>query len=73
VLLETEQCAVRTWSEVCDLTFGKDPCTFDMAARILKEEVEHGARFIEFLSTKRNGAGRPSGHFRRGEPGTTGI
>src|SRR5579862_1928809 len=33
VLLEAERCAVRTWSEVCDLTFGKDPRTYDMAAR----------------------------------------
>lgn len=25
VLLEAERCAIRTWSEVCDLTLGKDP------------------------------------------------
>src|ERR1700749_3688996 len=30
VLLEAERCAIRTWSEVCDLTFGKDPRTYDM-------------------------------------------
>src|SRR5262249_49123186 len=35
VLLEAERCAIRTWSEVCDLTFGKGPRTYDMAARIL--------------------------------------
>src|SRR5919202_6309140 len=34
VLLEAERCAIRTWSEVCDLTFGKDPRTYDMASRI---------------------------------------
>jgi ferritin-like protein len=69
VLLEAERCAIRTWSEVCDLTFGKDPRTYDMAARILNEEIEHEAWFIELLSMERDGQVRPSGHFRRGEPG----
>src|ERR671938_1927308 len=46
VLLEAERCAIRTWSEVCDLTFGKDPRTYDLASRILNEEVEHEAWFI---------------------------
>ena len=69
VLLEAERCAIRTWSEVCDLTFGKDPRTYDMAARILNEEVEHEAWFIELLSMERDKVVRPSGHFRRGEPG----
>lgn len=69
VLLEAERCAIRTWSEVCDLTEGKDPRTYDLAARILNEEVEHEAWFIELLSMERDGVSRPSGHFRRGEPG----
>jgi ferritin-like protein len=69
VLLEAERCAIRTWSEICDLTFGKDPRTYDMAARILNEEVEHEAWFIELLSMERDGVVRPSGHFRRGSPG----
>jgi ferritin-like protein len=69
VLLEAERCAVRTWSEVCDLTFGKDPRTYDMASRILQEEIEHEAWFIELLSMEREGKSRPSGHFRRGTPG----
>lgn len=69
VLLEAERCAIRTWSEVCDLTFGKDPRTYDMASRILQEEVEHEAWFIELLSMERDGEVRPSGHFRRGNPG----
>ena len=69
VLLEAEPCAIRTWSEVCDLTLGKDPRTYDLAARILNEEVEHEAWFIELLSMERDGVSRPSGHFRRGEPG----
>ena len=69
VLLGAERCAIRTWSEVCDLTCGKDPRTYDMAARILNEEVEHEAWFIELLSKERDGVIRPSGHFRRGAPG----
>lgn len=69
VLLEAERCAIRTWSEVCDITFGKDLRTFDMASRILQEEIEHEAWFIELLSMEREGIARPSGHFRRGDPG----
>jgi ferritin-like protein len=68
-LLEAERCAIRTWSEVCDLTMGKDPRTYDMASRILQEEVEHEAWFIELLSKERGEGPRPSGHFRRGTPG----
>lgn len=69
VLLEAERCAVRTWNEICDITFGKDPRTYDMAQRILNEEIEHEAWFIELLSMERDGVARPSGHFRRGTPG----
>src|SRR5438067_717527 len=69
VLLEAERCAIRTWSEVCDLTFGKDPRTYDMASRILQEETEHEAWFIELLAKERDGKIIPSGHFRRGSPG----
>lgn len=69
VLLEAERCAIRTWSEVCDTTFGKDFRTYDLASRILQEELEHEAWFIELLSMERDGVARPSGHFRRGAPG----
>ncbi|MBX8632314.1 MAG: DNA protection protein DPS [Thermoplasmata archaeon YP2-bin.285] len=64
VLLEAEQCAIRVWTEVCHITAGgKDPRTYDLAQRILTEEVEHEAWFLELLY------GRPSGHFRRRFPG----
>jgi len=69
VLLEAERCAIRTWSEICDITWGKDFRTYDIASRILQEEVEHEAWFIELLSHERDGVIRPSGHFRRGTPG----
>ena len=69
VLLEAERCAIRTWSNICDITIGKDPRTYDMASRILQEEIEHEAWFIELLSKERDGIVRPSGHFRRGTAG----
>jgi ferritin-like protein len=68
-LLEAERCAIRTWSEVCDLTLGKDPRTYDMASRILQEEIEHEAWFIELLAKERGQGPKPSGHFRRSFPG----
>jgi len=42
LLLESERCAIRSWIEICDMTFGKDPRTYDLASRILNEEIEHG-------------------------------
>jgi hypothetical protein len=69
LLLESERCAIRSWIEICDMTFGKDPRTYDLASRILNEEIEHEAWFIELLAHERDGKTIPSGHFRRGEPG----
>lgn len=69
VLLEAERCAIRTWSEICDMTRGADPRTYDLAQRILNEEMDHEAWFIELLSKERDGEVNPAGHFVRGEPG----
>ena len=69
VLLEAERCAIRTWSEICDMTRDADPRTYDMAQRILNEEIDHEAWFIELLSMERDGEVTPAGHFIRGEPG----
>lgn len=69
VLLEAERCAIRTWSEICDMTRETDPRTYDMAQRILNEEIDHEAWFVELLSMERDGAVNPAGHFVRGEPG----
>ncbi len=63
VLLEAERCAVGVYTDICKMTFGKDPRTYDLALAILHEEVEHEAWFQELLE------GRPSGHFRRRTPG----
>lgn len=40
---------------MCDVTFSKDPRTYDMASRILNEEIEHEAWFIELLARERGG------------------
>ncbi len=62
VLVNAERCAVQGYSQICDLTAGKDHRTYDLANAILNEEIEHESWFSEFL-----GEG-PSGHFlRRGE------
>ena len=62
VLVEAERCAVRGYSQVCNMTAGKDHRTYDLALAILNEEIQHESWFSEFL-----GEG-PSGHFlRRGE------
>jgi ferritin-like protein len=59
VLLRAEQCAVRGYTHVCNLTMGKDHRTYDLALAILHEEIEHEAWFAEFLEMG------SSGHFRR--------
>ncbi len=62
ILVEAERCAVRGYTHICDMTFGKDHRTYDLALAILNEEIEHESWFSEFL-----GEG-PSGHFlRQGE------
>ena len=62
VLVEAERCAVRGYTNVCNLTAGKDHRTYDLSQAILNEEIEHESWFSEFL-----GEG-PSGHFlRRGD------
>ena len=64
-LLESERCAVGSWIEICDLIFGKDPRTCDLASRILNEEIEREARFMELLAKESDGQTIPSGHFYR--------
>lgn len=63
VLVEAERCAIRVYTDICNMTFGKDHRTYELSLAILNEEIEHEAWFSEFL-----GEG-PSGHIRRGAPG----
>lgn len=63
VLVEAERCAIRVYTDICNMTCGKDHRTYELSLAILNEEIEHEAWFSEFLGEK------PSGHFRRGTPG----
>jgi ferritin-like protein len=63
VLVEAERCAIRVYTEICQMTFGQDPRTYELSLAILNEEIEHEAWFSEFLGEP------PSGHFVRGAPG----
>ncbi len=63
VLLDAERCAVAIYTDICNMTFGKDHRTYALSLAILHEEIEHEAWFQELLE------GRPSGHFRRRRPG----
>jgi ferritin-like protein len=59
VLVKAERCAIGGYTNICNLTAGKDHRTYDLSLAILHEEIEHEAWFSEFL-----GEG-PSGHFHR--------
>ncbi|MFZ7120285.1 MAG: DNA protection during starvation protein [Eubacteriaceae bacterium] len=59
VLVGAERCAVSGYTEICNMTAGKDHRTYDLSLAILNEEIEHESWFSEFL-----GEG-PSGHFMR--------
>lgn len=62
VLVNAERCAVKGYTDICNLTYGKDHRTYDLALSILHEETEHESWFSEFLGEE------PSGHFiRRGK------
>ncbi len=43
-----ERCAIARYQKICDMTFGKDYVTYKMAAKILKEEVEHEQEIGDF-------------------------
>ena len=59
-----EQCAISTYSELADLTRGKDIVTYDIVSRIPADEVEHEedlqalhddiTEFVESLKGDRN-------------------
>ena len=39
--IKGEQCAIKTYSEIIELTKGKDIVTYDIVSQILADEVEH--------------------------------
>jgi ferritin-like protein len=52
VFLKAEQCAVRGYTKVCDMTVGKDHRTYDLALAILHEEIEHEAWLFGVLGSR---------------------
>lgn len=39
--IKGEQCAIKTYKKLVDLTSGKDPVTYNIVLQILQDEVEH--------------------------------
>lgn len=48
-LLRAAEYSVRCYTELCNLTCGKDNRTYALALAILHEEIEHQVWFLEFL------------------------
>ena len=44
--IKGEQCAIRVYSELLDLTRVGDPITYDVILQILKDEVEHEEELV---------------------------
>lgn len=61
VLVGAERCAVQQYTNIFNMTAGKDLRTYDLAKAILHGEVQHEAWFSEYLEEG------PSGRFKRGE------
>lgn len=49
ILLKSAEYSVRCYTELCNLTCGKDNRTYDLALAVLHEEIEHQVWFLEFL------------------------
>jgi rubrerythrin len=65
VLVNAERCAVKGYSQICNMTAGKDHRTYELSLAILNEEVEHESWFAEFLGEGPSGHGgvrREKGH-----------
>jgi len=65
VLVNAERCAVKGYTEICNMTAGKDHRTYELSLAILNEEVEHESWFAEFLGEGPSGHGgvrREGGH-----------
>lgn len=68
-LLRSAEYSVRTYTQLCNLTCGKDNRTYSLALAILHEEIEHQVWYLDFLG---HGANEPVGRERRsGSPFVT--
>ena len=50
--LKAEQGAIINWNKICQMTHGKDPMTYEIAADILAEEIEHESWFSRIARWK---------------------
>ncbi len=48
--LASERCAVHRYRQICDLCHGKDYETFEIARKILHDELEHEQELEDFLA-----------------------
>lgn len=48
-LLKSAEQSVRAYTQICNLTCGKDNRTYGLALAILHEEIEHQVWFLEFF------------------------
>ena len=48
-LLKAAEYSVRSYTQICNLTCGKDNRTYGLALAILHEEIEHQVWFLEFF------------------------
>ncbi|HEX6001968.1 MAG TPA: ferritin-like domain-containing protein [Hyphomicrobiaceae bacterium] len=48
-LLRAKQFAVRSYTRICDMTFGRDPRTYRLVLTILDEEIGHEAWLSELV------------------------
>ena len=48
--IEHEKCAIKGYRELCELSRGIDPVTYDIAVEILKDEEEHLNELENFLA-----------------------
>ena len=53
VLLRPSSARCAGYTNICNITAGKDHRTYDLALAILNEEIEHEAWFAEFLGMGR--------------------
>jgi ferritin-like protein len=49
ILVDAKRCAVRGYTEGCNMIFGKEHRTYDLALAILHEAIEHETWFSEFI------------------------
>ena len=47
--LDSERCAINRYQQICDMSFGKDFETYDIAQQILHDELDHEQDWEDFI------------------------